>query len=249
MVKVREDLTGRVFGRLKVIEQAEDYVDRDGVHYARWLCECSCEKHNKVIRRDSALKSDRCPSCGCVKQEDTHKRFKKYNQYIFMEDYVIGISGNTDDLFYVDLDDYEKIKHIYWRVRIKHNMKILFGYNPENRKTVTMHGYLGFKYYDHIDRNELNNRKNNLRKATSMENSRNRSTYSSNKSGVTGVYWDKQTNKWMVQIKVNKKGITIGRFADKDDAIRARLEAEVKYFGEFAPQKYLYGQYGINNTK
>lgn len=32
---------------------------------------------------------------------------------------------------------------------------------------------------------------------------------------------------------------------DKIDAIKARLKAEIKYFGEFAPQKHLYEQYRI----
>lgn len=30
MVKVKEDLTGRIFGRLTVIKQAEDYVPPNG---------------------------------------------------------------------------------------------------------------------------------------------------------------------------------------------------------------------------
>ena len=42
MVKVREDLTGRTFGKLIVLHQVEDYITPKGKHYARWLCECSC---------------------------------------------------------------------------------------------------------------------------------------------------------------------------------------------------------------
>ena len=41
----------------------------------------------------------------------------------------------------------------------------------------------------------------------------------------------------------------LGHFDNKDDAIRARLNAEVKYFGEFAPQKHLYEQYGIKTPQ
>lgn len=39
--------------------------------------------------------------------------------------------------------------------------------------------------------------------------------------------------------------IHLGYFDNKDDAIKARLYAEQKYFKEFAPQKHLYEQYGI----
>ena len=37
----------------------------------------------------------------------------------------------------------------------------------------------------------------------------------------------------------------IGTYDDKGDAIRARLEGEKKYFGEFAPQKHLFKEYGV----
>lgn len=40
MVKVKEDLTGKTFGLLTVIEQADDYVaPTSGKHYARWRCQ------------------------------------------------------------------------------------------------------------------------------------------------------------------------------------------------------------------
>lgn len=42
-----------------------------------------------------------------------------------------------------------------------------------------------------------------------------------------------------------KKQILLGRFNDKTDAIKSRLIAEKDMFGEFAPQKHLYGKYGI----
>ena len=42
MPKGREDLTGRMFGRWKVIGPAEDYIRPDEYHEPQWLCECSC---------------------------------------------------------------------------------------------------------------------------------------------------------------------------------------------------------------
>ena len=50
----------------------------------------------------------------------------------------------------------------------------------------------------------------------------------------------------MARIVLNKKDIYLGRYSNKEDAIKARLEAEIKYFGEFAPQRHLFKQYGIN---
>ena len=39
MMKVKDDLTKRKFGKLTVLKQVEDYVSPNGVHISRWLCE------------------------------------------------------------------------------------------------------------------------------------------------------------------------------------------------------------------
>ena len=44
---------------------------------------------------------------------------------------------------------------------------------------------------------------------------------------------DKNRNKWIAQITVNYKNIHLGRYENIEDAIKARKEAEVKYFGEY----------------
>ena len=61
------------------------------------------------------------------------------------------------------------------------------------------------------------------------------------------VYFNKQRKKWNVRISINKKPVSLGRFDNKEDAIKARLKAEMKYYGEFAPQADLFEQYGIKN--
>ena len=108
-----------------------------------------------------------------------------------------------------------------------------------------MHVLLGFKDYDHIDRNTFNNRKCNLRPCTEKENLRNRGLHKTNKSGITGVCWSKQRQVWLAYITVDNNNIYLGGYVNKDDAIRTCLLAEQKYFGEFAPQQHLYEQYGI----
>ena len=108
-----------------------------------------------------------------------------------------------------------------------------------------MHIVLGFKWCDHADRNELNNRKYNLRKSSKQENARNHNKQSNNSSGFIGVCFSKGANKWMSYIMINKKNIYLGYFVNKYDAIIARLQAEQKYFKEFAPQRHLFEQYGI----
>ena len=107
-------------------------------------------------------------------------------------------------------------------------------------KLIRMHYLLGFKGYDHEDRNALNNRKENLRPATARENARNNSISSRNTSGVIGVSYYRSGNKWRAYINDDDGHfISLGYYFDKNDAIKARLKAEKQYYGEFAPQKYL----------
>lgn len=83
---------------------------------------------------------------------------------------------------------------------------------------------------DHIDHNPLNNVLKNLREVRGQkEQAKNFSRRYDNKSGVTGVFYDKNRSKWMAYIKVNYKRIHLGRFTSKEDAIEARKKAEAAY--------------------
>ena len=64
-------------------------------------------------------------------------------------------------------------------------------------------------------------------------------------SGVNGVYFDKGKNKWVAYIQYVGKRYFLGRYSDKNDAIIARLCAEKKYYGDSAPQSYLFNKYNI----
>lgn len=61
--------------------------------------------------------------------------------------------------------------------------------------------------------------------------------HKNNTSGTTGVYLDKRSNTWQAQIKVGDRRIYIGYFKTKEEAIEARRQAEIEYFGEFAPDR------------
>lgn len=79
---------------------------------------------------------------------------------------------------------------------------------------------------DHIDRDRLNNQRNNLRYSTHRENILNSKIRTDNKSGHKGVSWSERQQKWIVMIQINKKPKYLGAFLAKEDAIRVRLEAE-----------------------
>lgn len=64
-----KDLTGRRFGRLVVLERAENYVSPSGNRSSQWLCQCDCGNTTVVVT--SSLTCGITSSCGCKSVETT----------------------------------------------------------------------------------------------------------------------------------------------------------------------------------
>lgn len=82
---------------------------------------------------------------------------------------------------------------------------------------------------DHENHDRADNRWANLREATHAENVKNQSLHKSNTSGVAGVWWHKDAQKWSAFVHAGGKMIYLGLFEVKDDAIAARKAAEVEH--------------------
>lgn len=87
------------------------------------------------------------------------------------------------------------------------------------RHTISMHRLiLGVNYrethlvIDHINRNKLDNRRENLRWVTHSENSSNIQHFRIGKSGFKGITWDKENQKWLVRGQKNGKRTHLGRY-------------------------------------
>ena len=81
------------------------------------------------------------------------------------------------------------------------------------------------KWLDHINGNPSDNRIENLRDVEHAENMRNTRRRGDNTSGVTGVYWLEEKNKWGAFIKSHKI-IALGRYETFGEAVAARKAAE-----------------------
>lgn len=88
---------------------------------------------------------------------------------------------------------------------------------------------------DHINRCGSDNRWCNIRLATPSQNGANRDIFRNNKSGVKGVYFNRQKQKWHAAIKHDSQRHHLGFYESKDDAINARREAEAILLGKFIP--------------
>ncbi len=157
----------------------------------------------------------------------------KYNSYYFVDNYVIGIANNTGAEFFIDYKDYHTVCQYTWNQKTN-------GYiwAEHNHKKIYLHRLIlnlckRNVYADHINHNTCDNRRENLRPATNSQNQMNRDKPKQNTSGVKGVYWHKNKQKWQANIQVDNKLLYLGIFPSKQDAIKARKDAEKKYFNQY----------------
>ena len=87
------------------------------------------------------------------------------------------------------------------------------------------------KCIDHIDNNKLNNTIMNLRWCSYQQNSFNTSLRNNTTTGIKGVCWYKNYQKWEVKIYFNYKKIHIGYFDNLEDAKNARQKKSAELFG------------------
>lgn len=162
--------------------------------------------------------------------------------------YGICRTYNTKQYYYFSMSDYEKIKEYCWSEHINKNT----GYHSlrakVNKKVISMHKLLGLYNPDHINRNPLDNRRENFNvHTTNREQCLNQGLRKDNKYGCKGIEWRKQRNKWQARISVNGKQKYLGLFDNKEDAIISRLKAEIEYYKDkqYLWQKELMKKYDL----
>jgi hypothetical protein len=97
-----------------------------------------------------------------------------------------------------------------------------------------VHGVMPDDDMDHVNRTRTDNRIENLRPASRVQNNGNAALPKHNTSGVKGVRWHKQRGKWVAQISIGNRCRYLGIFGSKDDAADAYRKAAQEHFGEFA---------------
>lgn len=222
-------LIGRRFGRLVVLQRLEDVIEdkKDGNVY--WLCQCDCG--NTCISSTNALISGNKKSCGCIHKEMLQERMTKHK----MTDsrlYLVW-KGMKARCYIPSHNHYDKygargiIVCDEWRNDFQafYDWAMKNGYN-ENAKR-------GECTLERIDVNG-NYCPENCCWANSTIQCINQNFRKDNKTGVKGVNFDKRSGKWQAQLQINKKKVLNKCFDNFEDAVKARKEAEEKYFGEFS---------------
>jgi hypothetical protein len=122
------------------------------------------------------------------------------------------VAGSSDPIYYTQI----KIDR---RLYTAHRLIYKY-FNPSFDESLDV---------DHIDNNPRNNHIENLQLLTTQANTCKSKRRSDNKSGVTGISWSKDNNKFRVSLQKDKKKIHIGYFLSLSDAIKFRDKAYSKY--------------------
>lgn len=135
----------------------------------------------------------------------------------------------------VDDDIYEEAKHFSWWA--DHGNYVVSELAKGLR--LRLHHFVMGKMlkgveWDHINRNPLDNRRENLRLTTRQQNSMNRGPNKNNSTGFKGVCFDKSRGKYLAGVKVNYRRVNLGRYKTAEEAARVYDAAARKHHGEYA---------------
>jgi len=191
----------------------------------KWLFLCSyCNKETEV----SISSSKRVKSCWCIaKQLTIETKQKKSEESKVIIDNWSNIEFSLTNWWYciIDKEDYDKVKWYSWYKSVRWYAEARIKW-----KLVKLHRLLtnvkDWILIDHINRNKLDNRKSNLREATTEQNLR-------NTTQRTGKYkWVYKDKKWKYIARCQSKHIW--SFLNENDAAIAYNEVAIKEFAEFA---------------
>lgn len=173
---------------------------------------------------------------------DTNPRtVNDLNDYTIMPDGVyFNLYNQRCDwigFFVVDLCDIELVKYHKWR--LSHG-NVVTGSGQGNIRDLS-HIILGIPkerdseiIVDHISTNALDNRRNNLRICTQGQNTLNKGSMHTNRTGVIGISYDKYRNTYNPEIEIGHKRVHLGRYKTLEEATYVRFVAEQYLFKEYA---------------
>lgn len=217
----REDLSGRIFGRLLVLGPArKDLPDWS------WYCRCECGAVVTPSGGNLKRPGRGTSSCGCI--------------------HGVAISDPIEHDQLLKLLRYDSATGVFMRLRDGHIVKAgdVAGYSGDNGYVYVGLGAAEYAAHilawfymtklwpsrdiDHKDTDPANNSWNNLRLATESQNIANSRLRKDNTTGYKGV--SKKGNRYIVRVGND----WVGTFTTSESAARAYDDAACERYGEFA---------------
>lgn len=104
------------------------------------------------------------------------------------------------------------------------------------RKFITLHRWIlqpnENSHVDHLNYNTLDNRFENLKECSHAENTRRKSRNSINSVGARGVYWSKQKQKYVGQVRSFGNHYHVGQFDTLEEASEATEKKRRELWGD-----------------
>ena len=210
-------------------------IDSDFHESKFYLCRCDCG--NIVEKFHVYFRQSKEPSCGCVRKVG-HNLLHGQSGTLTHRSWTAMVSRCDPEL----ATDREKLYYVEKGVTVCSRWL-----EPDGR------GYLNFvedvgerpsKEFS-IDRwpnKEGNYEPGNVRWATKSEQEFNKRPSSRNTTSVIGVSWSKSNQKWVAYLTKNKKHVLLQMFDCFDEAVSARLQAELEHYGyciqEYEPDQH-----------
>lgn len=201
---------GDMFGKLTILSEVPS-IKRNGRNIRRFLVKCICGREKEVWL--SNLTGGATTSCGhCIYEKHSMCETSIYKLWSGMiqrctnknhsKYYLYG--GNNVSI----CDRWLKFENFYEDM----------GDRPDGK---SLNRINGAKIYS----------KETCEWASYSTQSFDQRLRKDNSSGVTGVYWNKRQQKWTAAIYFKNKRISLGSFTIKSEAVHARKQAELKYYG------------------
>ncbi len=214
---VREDLTGKRFGRLQVLYPAENHRGRTS-----WVCRCDCGNLHTATSHD--LKAGKTTSCGCL------RRSRAGN--------FLDISGRKIGRLLVlsPTKKRDQKGSVLWHCRCD------CGNELDISEDGLIHG--NYRSCGCLKTEIQQNVKNQLHRidGTCVEWLEKRKHRSDNTSGFRGVY--PCHGKFRASIGFKKQRFHIGTYDTFEEAVQARLDAEKLIHDGFVKAYYAWQEHG-----
>jgi hypothetical protein len=213
---------GDKFGRWTFVGESWLELRRNrNVKIGKFVCECGVER----VCEMHSVKRGNSKSCGCLRKEEISKANTKhslrnhalYGAWLATRQITTN-HKNPDYKYYGALgikvcDEWQEFQSFYdWAIANGWSKGLHLSRHDKEKDFTPENCYFA-----------------NQAVIQSVGNTKMPNT---NKSGYVGVCWDKPRCKWAAQIKINKKKYNIGRFDELNDAVEARILAEIELLGE-----------------